>query len=246
MPKVFLEQISALNLSGIERAVALLWWHHKHESIGIGIDAKQLCNEIEGAGYGKQNVSRLREALKKDRRTVSNGAGNFRLNVKAIADLELQYLQFSGKAPARKLATDLRALMSGIKSAETRAFVEEAIKCYEYELYRSAVVMSWLAAVAVLHHEVLTKHLKEFNAEASKVDSKWKTAKTADDLGKMQEGQFLDRLVAISVIGKNVKTELKGCLDRRNACGHPNSYAIQKNTTAHHIETLIENVFKKF
>ena len=101
MPKPFLEQISALNPSSVERAVALLWWHHKHESIGAGIDAKRLCDEIEGAGYGKQNVSRLREALKKDRRTISNGTGSFKLNVKAIADLDTQYLPSLKSKPVK-------------------------------------------------------------------------------------------------------------------------------------------------
>ena len=62
----------------------------------------------------------------------------------------------------------------------------------------------------------------------------------------MREADFLDRLVAISVLGKNVKEELKECLDRRNACGHPNSYKIGANTVAHHIEILLLNVFKKF
>ena len=62
----------------------------------------------------------------------------------------------------------------------------------------------------------------------------------------MKEAEFLRSLVSISMIGKNVKAELKQCLDRRNACGHPNSYKLGKNAVAAHIETLLLNVFGKF
>ena len=147
---------------------------------------------------------------------------------------------------ALEVATELRAQLANIVDEDTRAFVEEAIKCYEAHLYRSAIVMSWLAAIAVLQRHVLVNHLATFNAEASRVDAKWKAAKTTDEIGRMREVDFLDRIAAISVIGKNVKTELKSCLDRRNGCGHPNSLKIGANTVTHHIEVLLLNVFKPF
>jgi hypothetical protein len=147
---------------------------------------------------------------------------------------------------AVQVATDLRAELPKISNDDTRLFVEEAIKCYEAELYRSAIVMSWLAAVDVLHRFVHQKYLAEFNAEAKRVDSRWKYAKTTDDLGRMAEADFLDRIAGISVVGKNVKKELKDCLDRRNGCGHPNSLKVGANTAAHHIEILLLNIFKAF
>ena len=142
------------------------------------------------------------------------------------------------------VATDLRAELAKLKNDSTRLFVEEAIKCYEAELYRSAIVMSWLAAVDVLHNHIHQNHLAAFNAEAKRVDGRWRDANTTDDLGRIAEADFLDRIVAISVIGKNVKKELKDCLDRRNGCGHPNSLKIGANTVAHHIEILLLNVFE--
>lgn len=147
---------------------------------------------------------------------------------------------------AVQVAKDLRAELAKIADADTRAFVEEAIRCHEAELFRSAVVMSWLAAVDVLHKHVVANHLAAFNTAAQAVDIKWKPAKNADDLGKMKEADFLDRLVGISLLSKNVKTELKNCLDRRNGCGHPNSLKLGANTVAHHIEVLLLNVFKVF
>jgi hypothetical protein len=147
---------------------------------------------------------------------------------------------------AVEVASGLRVELAKIRNPETYAFVEEAIKCYEAHLFRSAIVMSWLAAIDVLYRHVIENHLNAFNAEAKRVDSKWKTAKTSDDLGRMRESDFLDRIAAISVIGKNVKAELKICLDRRNGCGHPNSLKIGGNTVTHHIEVLLLNVFEPF
>ena len=167
-----------------------------------------------------------------------------------ITDAGRQHLRNLGvtklSPAAVQVAVDLRSELPNIQNNDTRLFVEEAIKCYEAELYRSAVVMSWLAAVHVMHQHVLDKHLSTFNAEVKRVDAKWRDAKSTDDIGRMSESDFLDRISAISIIGKNVKKELKDCLDRRNGCGHPNSLKIGSNTAAHHIEILILNVFKRF
>lgn len=162
--------------------------------------------------------------------------------------LHLRSLGVANVSPAAmQVAVDLRAHLDKISDAQTKEFVEEAISCHEAQLYRSAAVMAWLGAMDVLHKHVYANYLDEFNAEATKVlGKKWKVAKTTDDLGKMGESDFLDRIAAISIIGKNVKTELKGCLDRRNGCGHPNTYKISTNQSAAHIEMLLLNVFQKF
>lgn len=167
-----------------------------------------------------------------------------------ITEAGLQHLRqahdVSVGVAEREVVAGLRAELEKITNSDTRAFVEEALSCYEAHLYRSAIVMSWLAAVDVLKKYVLVNCLGAFNAEARRVDSKWKNAKTADDLARMKEADFLDRIVALSVIGKNVKTELRECLDRRNGCGHPNSLKIGANTVTHHMEILLLNVFKPF
>lgn len=167
-----------------------------------------------------------------------------------ITDAGREHLRALGvsslSAAAVHVAGDLREHLAKIGNDDTRAFVEEAIKCYEYGLYRSAIVMSWISAVDVLYRTVHSAHLANFNREASRVDPKWRPAVSVDDIGRMKEGDFLDRLTAISVVGKNVKAELKQCLDRRNGCGHPNSLKIGSNTVAHHIEILFLNVFQPF
>lgn len=159
----------------------------------------------------------------------------------------LHALGVSSISPAAvQVAADLRVYLDKITNENVRNFVEEAIKCYEGELFRSAIVMSWLAAIAVLQMYIIQNKLDDFNNEASRVDLKWKVAKTADDLGEMKEHTFLDRLQAISVIGKNTKAELQKALKLRNGCGHPSSLAVSRLITAAHLETLLLNVFNVF
>lgn len=141
----------------------------------------------------------------------------------------------------------LRLLLPKMKDQAARPFVEEAIGCYEAGYYRAAVVFMWVGAVATLQAHVVNHHLPAFNAEATRRNQKkWKEAKNADDLSRMNERDFLDTLDAISVIGKSVKKELVVCLDLRNGGGHPNSLQIEEHRAASHLEILLLHVFAKF
>lgn len=149
-------------------------------------------------------------------------------------------------APVMHVSTSLRAALAKISNPDIASFVQESVTCLEAKLYRAAVVLSWVGAVAVLYEHVLKHELGNFNAEAKKRDPKWKDAKTSDDLARMKEHELLQVLEAISVVGKSVKQELEACLKLRNGCGHPSSLKVGENRTSAHIETLIDNVFLRF
>lgn len=148
--------------------------------------------------------------------------------------------------PVPQIASTLRSHLAGISNKDTQAFLEEAIKCYELKLYRASVVLSWIGAVSLLYDYIIKNKLAEFNAEAKQRDPKWRDAKKKDDLTRMKEHDFLQILVALSVVGKSVKDELEGCLKFRNGCGHPNSLKIGEHRVSAHIESLILNVFSLF
>ncbi len=121
-------------------------------------------------------------------------------------------------SPIPMVASSLRSHLVGILNSDTQTFVEEAIVCFETRQYRAAVVLSWVGAVSLLQNYVVNNKLNDFNIEALKRDAKWKSAKNVDDLGLIKEDTFLDILQAISVLGKNVKQELKKALTLRNGC----------------------------
>lgn len=140
----------------------------------------------------------------------------------------------------------MRSHLGNIQNPTTRAFVEEAIKCHEYKLHRSAVVMSWMAALNILHRHVCDNCLDAFNEKAKENHEGWRDAKNIDGMSRMKEADFLKILVDIGVVGGDVKRELEGCLKRRNSCGHPNSLKLGGSTVTHHIEILLLNVFAEF
>lgn len=156
----------------------------------------------------------------------------------------------SGRSPkAVNQAAQLRAQLTKIRDADTKAFVEESIVAFETGLLRACVVLSWSGAVSLLYDHVMALCLTDFNVEAGKRHPKWKEAKIKDDLARMKEADFLDIIGAppLSVIGKSLKEELKNnCLQLRNACGHPSSLQFGESKVAAHLEILILNVFAKF
>lgn len=149
-------------------------------------------------------------------------------------------------SPIPAVASALRAHLVTLSNIDTQSFVEEAITCFEARQFRAAVVLSWVGAVSVLQNYVVNNKLADFNNEALKRNSKWKPAHNTDDLGLMKEDTLLDIFQAISVIGKNVKQELKKALTFRNGCGHPNSLKLAEHKVSSHIEDLMLNVFAVF
>jgi hypothetical protein len=150
------------------------------------------------------------------------------------------------ESPAVAEARVLRDLLPKLKNADAREFLSEAIVCAEQSLFRAAVVLSWVGAMAILQDVAAAHHLTAFNTEASRRNPKWKAAKTPEDFGEMREATFLEIAVVASMLAKNVKGELEGCLKLRNACGHPTSLKIGAHKVAAHLETLALNVYAKY
>ncbi|MCH8824170.1 MAG: hypothetical protein IH984_11765 [Planctomycetes bacterium] len=141
----------------------------------------------------------------------------------------------------------LRQHLKLVTKPKSAVFIEEAIVCFEARQYRAAVILSWVGAISILHHEVFNNHLTKFNAEALRRDKKARQVKNIDGFCRTGEHDFLNVIEYIGIIGKNVKQTLQNhCLQLRNACGHPNSLNIAENAVASHIEILTLNVFSRF
>lgn len=151
-----------------------------------------------------------------------------------------------GSLLVRDVLTELRNHAATISNLDTKRFLDEAIGCLEAGFYRAAIVFSWVRAMSVLYDYVVNNRLTDFNKEATRLDPKLRVAKNADDLARMKEDDFLDRLESLSIIGKSVKQQLQSCLTLRNGCGHPNSLQVGQHQAAAHVESLIQNVFGRF
>lgn len=161
-----------------------------------------------------------------------------------------QHLAHLGIAEDRIVAqpaTTLRKLLPKISNQKNRDFIAEAVSCYECKNLRAASVLAWVGAVSILYEHVIQHALAGFSSEwVRRNPQKNRPITTVDDLSDIKEDVFLDVLHSISVIGKSVKDELKGCLKFRNGCGHPNTLVVGETRVAAHLETLINNVYLKF
>ena len=206
----------------------------------------QIQNEALDLGFTKASSLNIGRELAKAKGLALRTSGGWELTTTGKRDVEAKLqIESSGAAP-KKQASSLRGHVDKMSNTQTRDFLDEAIRCLEAELLRSAVVLSWVGALSVLQDTVVNKRLTDFNQEAKRRDPKWRTAKNADDLNLMKEFSFLQVLESISVIGKNVKQELENCLKLRNACGHRNSLKVGDSKVSAHVEALIQNVFEPF
>jgi hypothetical protein len=234
---------AVIHASGITRQQQVLILTAVGEG-GKQIDAiKKIALDVGLRAATKWNLS---DILRKSRGLTINTPKGWELSAhgaKIVAELASIGLP---STVSKKVAMDVRRHLGAISSDDAKEFIEEAVQCLEHGQYRAAVVFSWVGAMSILHDSVVKNHLVSFNIEALRRDSKWKTAKNSDDLGRMTERNFLDVLEAIGLIGNNVKQTLQNqCLKLRNGCGHPSSLKIGELAVAAHIELLVLNVYSK-
>ncbi len=229
-------------------------------------DRKRLLDEMKMSSYYRKsysnNMSRYLQGLVKRQKLYEVARGVYQLSPAhrdelktrlyvpdddiSAADSVAVKLDTAATSGRLDVLSTLRQHLQSIRNDATRSFVEEAIRCVENDLHRSAVVLSWVGAVSILQHHVVERRLDDFNTQASKQRKKWQAVRTADDLSRMPESAFLDVLESSSIIGKAVTQELRNCLARRNRCSHPNSLAIGHAIVAAHVEVLLLNVFAKY
>lgn len=144
-----------------------------------------------------------------------------------------------------KAAGSLRAHVEALPQGPLRDFVQEAIRCVEERLWRSAIVMSWLGAIRHLQDLVFAGHLRDFNAALQKRWPKSKAVTTVDGFSSIQEADFLLISEDIGFLDKSAKKLLGQRLDYRNAAGHPNSIKFDEEQVAAHVTFLINNAYRR-
>ena len=201
------------------------------------------------AGLTEINNWNISDILGSDKTLVVRLPEGWALTTTGANELKQKVGGLISQATPTAAMHTLRVEMGRVSNADTIAYVEEALKCFDAGLYRAAAVMSWSGAISLIQDFILAKKINEFNTEAKRRNPKWKDISTKDGFGRMGEEDFLDVLAdpAVGVLGKNVKEELKHhCLGLRNAAGHPNSLIIAAQRVASHLEILVLNVFTKF
>jgi len=172
---------------------------------------------------------------------VNNGYSFHRTAKKGLQD------SFVSSGPAIQVSKALRDLIPKINSKEQKAFLEEAISCFEIQAYRASILMTWLLTMDVMYEYVITKKLMEFNA-AVQTHGKHKklTFNIKDDFSEIKESDFFELLRVGKLISNDVRKILVEKLDFRNTCAHPNTVVVKNSKAIAVIDDLIENVIFKY
>lgn len=214
-------------------------------SAGKPMSTQEVVQIAKEHGWRDLNSSRASAHLNSLKGKVAKLPGGWDLTNRGQQALEDAGL-LDQSALSSGAVKGLEKHLSELRDRETIAFLEEAIGCIKNNYYRSAIVLSWVGAVSVLHQHVLDNHLSDFNKEAISKNKLKKPIRSIEGFQTLKERDFLDLLPHISVVDKNTKAALVRSLDLRNSCGHPNSFKISEAGVAAHVETLILNVFERF
>lgn len=92
----FARAIARLDLSHLQRAIALLWYY-RHTQQYEERSAAELANDLHDEKFPKPRVSRLNDELKRCRQTVrGKRSKTFQIDVRSLADLDDAYLPLVG------------------------------------------------------------------------------------------------------------------------------------------------------
>lgn len=120
--------------------LALLWFHTAFED-GAEMPITKLCNEIEEAGFGKQNSARIGKTFATDRRLVRGKPNCFRISSKAITKLTEQ---FSSLARIRPCPSSDSVIESDLFT-NAKDYIKKVIfqlnASYDFGLYDCCAVM---------------------------------------------------------------------------------------------------------
>lgn len=178
---------------------------------------------------------------------------------KFIKQGELYHLERSTqKAMSENIVVDtphlevnktLRSLSTHLSNKSEQVFFEEAVRCFEVQAYRSAIVMVWILTLDHIFEFILASKLKEFNSALSKVtDRRVKVSMitTKDDFSDIPESNFIEISRSAGVISNDVRKILVQKLDTRNSAAHPSNITVGKGRAYDFIEDLVNNVILKY
>lgn len=144
---------------------------------------------------------------------------------------------------------ELRKLELQFPAGTEKAFLTEAIDCFEAGANRATIVMSWILTLDHLYDFVLQHHISEFNAELAKVTDKRvkvQQIRSRDDFTEIPENKFIELLRAAGIISNDVRKILDEKLGTRNSSAHPSSIAIKPSKVVEFVDDLIENIVLKY
>jgi hypothetical protein len=131
--------------------------------------------------------------------------------------------------------------------ANYRAYLEEAVACYDNGLFRAAILMVWAAVMEHLYmtaasHKNGIRDFESANHARFGNSKNYRQIKKRDDFLYLREYDFIQLGEYAGMLNRNARKLLHERLDLRNRCGHPTKYKPGREETVIFIESLLLNV----
>ena len=126
-------------------------------------------------------------------------------------------------------------------------FLNEALKCYRIEAYRSCIVMTWNLAYAHLLDWILKEpaRMAAFNNAITKKYQKkigLHITKYDDFTDELKEREVIEIANVANLFNSNIFKILKEKLDRRNIVAHPSTVVVVQSQADDVVTDLVNNV----
>lgn len=221
----------------------IAWYFHVHEDradyeVGAFRCAYEALNLTPPSSLS-QLITQL-----VDKEDMNRKAGRLSLGRRLRVEFDGKYGRRQTTVAVAKLLRELPMMVPGLAE---RAFLDEAIKCFEVGAYRAATVMSWNLAFDHFLNWVFKNHLTAFNAQWPVTFPTGKRVVIAkrEDFADAAESKILQVCRMANIITGDQKKMLDEKLDKRNSAAHPSDITFGQAQTEGYIEDLVHNVVLK-
>lgn len=239
-----IEQVAGFDtLSNKEKINLFAWWLHTHGGKELfGPSEIRWCFSSQHIDEPKALATYIaRQANSKD---FIEERGKYKLARSVRLDMDKLYGVHHSVVAVSRILTELP---EKVPTIEERAFLQEALKCYRIEAYRSCIVMVWNLAYAHLLDWILqdAERLAAFNATTPKRYPSLKNVQVTkyDDFrDEFQERQVVDIASSAGLINDDIYKIMKAKLDRRNIVAHPSTVVVAQSQADDMVTDLVHNV----
>jgi hypothetical protein len=192
----------------------------------------------QGVGIDPGKLTALSESWTR-LRSLANGKNPktaYRKSLKVlISELESDVLHpLIKKAGLKTLGGTAKTVLANVSDTQITAYLDEAVICAQHDCLRAAVILFWCAAASRIQTKLLTLGLSVLESEFDKMRldqgilfrsfNRVYKMTSNPDIQEIADAHLVLLCRFLGWIDDSQFKQLKGCLDLRNASGHPGGY----------------------
>jgi hypothetical protein len=169
--------------------------------------------------------------------------------LEGLTQLQNEFREEVADVERESPAAALESLEQAVGQApkDYRPYLEEALACYQYGLYRASILMVWAAVVQRLYtvagsHKGGIREFERANKARFGTARKYREIKKQDDFLYLGERDFIQLGEDAGMFNRNARDLLHERLKLRNLCGHPTQYRPGREETVIFIESVLLNI----